>query len=79
MKLFLALTISTIFGIILAIDFNDEYAQKVQDYCKSKEGASDEDIENIFNGSLPETRSEKCLVACLSERYGTVELKKQNH
>jgi hypothetical protein len=72
MKLLQAFAVFAGFGIILAIDFSDEYARKVQKYCQVKENASNEDVESILNGTLPETRTKKCFVACLSERYGTV-------
>lgn len=59
------------FVLIIASQISTEYVKEVQDYCKAKEGASDEDKINVSNGTIPETRAEKCLAACLAERYGT--------
>jgi PBP/GOBP family len=75
MKFLLIFVCCAIFALVIAGQVSVEYAKKVQDYCKEKEDATDEDLINILNGTLPETRAEKCLGACLSERYGTVSLK----
>lgn len=40
--------------------------------CMEREGANEDDLANVLNGTLPETRAEKCLSACLGEQYGTV-------
>lgn len=77
MNLLIILTASSVFANILASGFRKEYLEEVQGYCKSKESASDEDLNNILNGTLPETRAEKCLGACLDERYGTVSEKEK--
>lgn len=40
--------------------------------CMEREDANEDDLANVLNGTLPETRAEKCLSACLGEQYGTV-------
>ncbi|XP_058062723.1 general odorant-binding protein 19d-like [Anopheles bellator] len=38
--------------------------------CKTKEGASDTDVDGFVNDEAPETRTQKCLVACMQEQFG---------
>lgn len=40
--------------------------------CQTKEGASDDDVERLFNKTLPTTTEGKCLSACMMEEFGVV-------
>uniref|UniRef100_A0A182N543 Odorant-binding protein 13 n=1 Tax=Anopheles dirus TaxID=7168 RepID=A0A182N543_9DIPT len=37
--------------------------------CKNKEGASDDDVEGFVDDKMPETRTQKCLAACMQEQF----------
>nr|XP_040223910.1 general odorant-binding protein 19d-like [Anopheles coluzzii] len=38
--------------------------------CKTKEGATDEDVEGFVNDKMPESRTQKCLAGCMQEQFG---------
>uniref|UniRef100_A0A182MF96 Odorant-binding protein 13 n=1 Tax=Anopheles culicifacies TaxID=139723 RepID=A0A182MF96_9DIPT len=38
--------------------------------CKTKEGATDDDVEGFVNDKMPETRTQKCLAGCMQEQFG---------
>ncbi|XP_052863611.1 general odorant-binding protein 19d-like [Anopheles cruzii] len=38
--------------------------------CKTKEGASDADVDMFVNDETPETRTQKCLIGCMQEQFG---------
>ncbi|XP_049284032.1 general odorant-binding protein 19d-like [Anopheles funestus] len=38
--------------------------------CKTKEGATDDDVEGFVNDKIPDTRTQKCLTACMQEQFG---------
>lgn len=40
--------------------------------CKTKEGASDDEVNGMINKELPTTQSAKCLNACMMEQFGVV-------
>ncbi|EDS30813.1 Odorant-binding protein 56e [Culex quinquefasciatus] len=44
--------------------------------CKSSEGATDADVDNLAEGRLPETQVQKCLYACLQKQFGISDGKK---
>jgi hypothetical protein len=46
--------------------------------CKTDEGASDDDVENLSNGIAPETKEGKCLAACMGKQYGLMKDDKIN-
>uniref|UniRef100_A0A182P640 Odorant-binding protein 13 n=1 Tax=Anopheles epiroticus TaxID=199890 RepID=A0A182P640_9DIPT len=38
--------------------------------CKTKEGATDEDVDGFVNDKMPESRTQKCLAGCMQEQFG---------
>jgi hypothetical protein len=74
MKFLIIFILCAVFAILMASQssFSVEFVNATIAICKEQEGASEEDLVNLLNGTLPETRTEKCLAACLAERYGTV-------
>uniref|UniRef100_A0A182VRN5 Odorant-binding protein 13 n=1 Tax=Anopheles minimus TaxID=112268 RepID=A0A182VRN5_9DIPT len=38
--------------------------------CKTKEGATDDDVERFVNDKMPESRTQKCLAGCMQEQFG---------
>ncbi|XP_035902367.1 general odorant-binding protein 19d-like [Anopheles stephensi] len=38
--------------------------------CKTKEGATDDDVEGFVNDKMPESRTQKCLAGCMQEQFG---------
>lgn len=73
MNLFFIVASCITFAIIIASQsITEEFDIETHKICLAQENATEEDLVNIINGTLPETRSEKCLSACLAESYGTV-------
>ncbi|XP_055695001.1 general odorant-binding protein 19d-like [Lutzomyia longipalpis] len=40
--------------------------------CKNKTGAKDEDVMHFMSKDLPDTRTTKCLYACMQELFGII-------
>lgn len=40
--------------------------------CKTKEGATDADVDDMVDKKLPSTKPAKCLNACMMEQFGVV-------
>ncbi|XP_050078096.1 general odorant-binding protein 19d-like [Anopheles maculipalpis] len=38
--------------------------------CKTKEGATDDDVEGFVSDKMPESRTQKCLAGCMQEQFG---------
>ncbi|XP_052890868.1 general odorant-binding protein 19d-like [Anopheles moucheti] len=38
--------------------------------CKTKEGATDDDVDGFVNDKMPDTRTQKCLAGCMQEQFG---------
>lgn len=56
---------------------NAELTAQEQTYiseCAVQEGASDADVQSVSKMEIPETRAEKCLTACISEKTGVVSI-----
>jgi hypothetical protein len=71
MNLLIAL-FCAIFIIVIESRIIPELIDDVQKKCQESENASDEDLASVLNGTLAETWTEKCLIACLWENYGIV-------
>lgn len=72
------ITASTILilPIIFAVPIlGHELKEAIFDSCIVSENATKEDLNTLMIGILPETRTEKCLAACLSEKFGAVSIK----
>lgn len=63
-----------VFIILIESRIIPEMIEQVYKECQQSENASDDDLASVINGTLPETRAEKCLMACLWESYGIVSL-----
>jgi hypothetical protein len=50
----------------------EDYFKAIREVCIKRENATKEDVELILNGTLPETRHEKCISACIAENLGVV-------
>ncbi|KAL7036139.1 hypothetical protein ACKWTF_008711 [Chironomus riparius] len=66
-----SILILPIFFAVLILANEIKY-KAIFDSCIRSESATIKDLETIFSGVLPETRSEKCVAACLSERFGAM-------
>lgn len=44
--------------------------------CQDEEGATDQDVEELSNGVVPETIEGKCMTACMGEMYNVTKDKK---
>lgn len=71
MKILLVFTACSTFAIIIANQTVTD-AESAHRACLVQEGATEEDLSSLLNGTIPETKAEKCLSACLGETYGTV-------
>lgn len=49
----------------------DMFRDMSQD-CKSNEGASGDDVEEMVTGNLPSTKPGQCLMACMLDQFGIV-------
>lgn len=68
-----------IFTIIFAFPQKPaDNPEKSLENCKNQENATDEDLIFLTNGTLPESRVEKCVSACLMENSGLVKCLKLN-
>ncbi|XP_053659862.1 general odorant-binding protein 19d-like [Anopheles marshallii] len=38
--------------------------------CKTKEGATDDDVDAFVNDKIPDSRTQKCLAGCMQEQFG---------
>ena len=45
--------------------------------CKDSQGATDEEVNAMAEGNYPETKSGKCLAACLQKQFGIVKDEKK--
>lgn len=62
----------------MSLDERKAMEKQLLNECKTKEGATDADVESILNRQLPTTQSAKCLNACLVETVGLVKNGKPN-
>ena len=60
---------------VVSILGNESMFKAIFDNCIISEGATNEDLKTLLSGDLPETYTEKCLTACLSENFGAVSKK----
>lgn len=56
---------------ITTVDFDVTF-EHVLNTCKIKERIDQEDIETVFDNTLPTTQTEKCFVACWLEQFHVV-------
>lgn len=47
---------------------------KLANYCVGKEGATNDELEEILSRKIPKSRAGSCLPACISETLGIVSL-----
>lgn len=59
------------------VDFDVTF-EHVMNTCKIKERIDQEDIETVFDNTLPTTQTEKCFVACWLEQFHVVSRVKRN-
>ncbi|CAO1399709.1 unnamed protein product [Diamesa hyperborea] len=45
--------------------------------CKDSQGATDQEVNDMAEGKYPETRTGKCLAACLQKQFGVVKDEKK--
>lgn len=51
-----------------------ELEKKIFDECKSAEGGTDDDLNDLIQHEVPETESGKCVLACAHEKLGLVSI-----
>ncbi|XP_053671798.1 general odorant-binding protein 28a-like [Anopheles nili] len=73
-----AVTVLSVFAVLIAsasaqnekVDQAKEMLRGLAAECKTKEGASDADLEVFINDEPLATPQQKCLAACLMEQFG---------
>lgn len=44
-----------------------QFEKNILDGCKSKEGATDDDVKGLLDRNIPTAKTGKCLLACAHE------------
>lgn len=75
MKYLIFLIIGTIAVGLVKCDAEEdlEMMKGLADECKKKEGATDQDIQDMVDKKIPNTTAGKCMMNCLQEQFGIVE------
>ncbi|KAL1403638.1 hypothetical protein pipiens_005609 [Culex pipiens pipiens] len=65
--------------LVLALAYSKADKQMIRNAaqaCKASEGASDEDVDVLAEGRMPETQTQKCLFSCVQVQFGLSDGKK---
>ena len=69
MKLLVLLAMA---ALSVCVESNMDFIVKVMADCKTKVGATDDDVLKVSSHAPPENKEQKCMFACLMDAIGMV-------